>query len=91
MTLLDTAELDDRDTARGALGLPLDRRLALVALGAGNINDTSQRDRSRGGGIAAAGCRDLRDADARSLNRRSDSVQRACGPRIPALPPVPRV
>jgi Glycosyltransferase family 28 C-terminal domain len=42
VTLLDTGELDDRDTARGALGLPLDRRLALVALGAGNINDTSQ-------------------------------------------------
>jgi glycosyltransferase involved in cell wall biosynthesis len=41
VTLLDTAELDDRDTARRALGLPLDRRLALVALGAGNINDTS--------------------------------------------------
>jgi hypothetical protein len=41
VTLLDTAELDDRDAARWALGLPLDRRLALVALGAGNINDTS--------------------------------------------------
>ena len=41
VTLLDTDELDDRDTARRALGLPLDRRLALVALGAGNINDTS--------------------------------------------------
>jgi Glycosyltransferase family 28 C-terminal domain len=42
VTLLDADELDDRDTARRALGLPLDRRLALVALGAGNINDTSQ-------------------------------------------------
>jgi UDP:flavonoid glycosyltransferase YjiC (YdhE family) len=42
VTLLDTDELDDRDTARRALGLPLNRRLALVALGAGNINDTSQ-------------------------------------------------
>ena len=41
VTLLDTKELDDRDTARRALGLPLDRRLALVTLGAGNINDTS--------------------------------------------------
>lgn len=41
MTLLDTHELDDRETARQALGLPLDRPLALVALGAGNINDTS--------------------------------------------------
>ncbi|HEY6687592.1 MAG TPA: glycosyltransferase [Propionibacteriaceae bacterium] len=41
VTLLDTEELDDRDTARRALGLPADRRLALVTLGAGNINDTS--------------------------------------------------
>jgi glycosyltransferase involved in cell wall biosynthesis len=41
VTLLDTDELEERDTARRALGLPLDRRLALVALGAGNINDTS--------------------------------------------------
>jgi UDP:flavonoid glycosyltransferase YjiC (YdhE family) len=41
VTLLDTEELEDRDTARRALGLPLDRRLALVTLGAGNINDTS--------------------------------------------------
>jgi UDP:flavonoid glycosyltransferase YjiC (YdhE family)/glycosyltransferase involved in cell wall biosynthesis len=42
VTLLDADELDDRDAARRALGLPPDRRLALVALGAGNINDTSQ-------------------------------------------------
>lgn len=41
VTLLDTHELDDRETARRVLGLPLDRPLALVALGAGNINDTS--------------------------------------------------
>ena len=43
VTLVDEAELDDRETARRALGLPLDRRVALVALGAGNINDTSQQ------------------------------------------------
>jgi UDP:flavonoid glycosyltransferase YjiC (YdhE family)/glycosyltransferase involved in cell wall biosynthesis len=43
VTLLDIDELDDRDTARRALGLPLDRRVALVALGAGNINDTRQQ------------------------------------------------
>jgi UDP:flavonoid glycosyltransferase YjiC (YdhE family) len=43
VTLLDKEELDDRETARQALGLPLDRRVALVALGAGNINDTSQQ------------------------------------------------
>jgi hypothetical protein len=41
VTLLDTDELDERDIARKALGLPQDRRLALVALGAGNINDIS--------------------------------------------------
>ena len=43
VTLLDKEELDDRQTARQALGLPLDGRVALVALGAGNINDTSQQ------------------------------------------------
>jgi UDP:flavonoid glycosyltransferase YjiC (YdhE family) len=43
VTLLDADELDDRDIARRALGLPADRTLALVALGAGNINDTSQQ------------------------------------------------
>ena len=42
VTLLDVDELDDRETARRKLGLPRDRPLALVALGAGNINDTSQ-------------------------------------------------
>ena len=41
VTLLDTAELEDRDTARRVLGLPLDQRLALVTLGSGDINDTS--------------------------------------------------
>lgn len=41
VTLLDIAELDARETARRGLGLPLDRRVALVALGAGNINDTT--------------------------------------------------
>jgi UDP:flavonoid glycosyltransferase YjiC (YdhE family) len=50
VTLLDAEELDDRDAARQALGLPSDRRLALVALGAGNINDTSQET----GAIVAA-------------------------------------
>jgi UDP:flavonoid glycosyltransferase YjiC (YdhE family) len=50
VTLLDADELDDRDAARQALGLPPDRRLALVALGAGNINDTGQQ----AGAVAAA-------------------------------------
>ncbi len=50
VTLLDGDELEDRDTARRALGLPPDRPLALVALGAGNINDTSHET----GAIVAA-------------------------------------
>jgi UDP:flavonoid glycosyltransferase YjiC (YdhE family) len=41
VTLLDTEELEDRDAARRALGLPLDQRFALVSLGSGDINDTS--------------------------------------------------
>jgi Glycosyltransferase family 28 C-terminal domain len=42
VTLLDTEELEDRDTARRVLGLPLDKRLALVALASDDINYTSQ-------------------------------------------------
>jgi hypothetical protein len=42
VTLLDTEELEDRDTARRVLGLPLDQRLALVALASDDINYTSQ-------------------------------------------------
>jgi len=42
VTLLDEHELSDRDSARRALGLPQDGRLALLSLGAGNINDTSR-------------------------------------------------
>ncbi|NEE04100.1 UDP-N-acetylglucosamine--N-acetylmuramyl-(pentapeptide) pyrophosphoryl-undecaprenol N-acetylglucosamine transferase [Phytoactinopolyspora halotolerans] len=41
ITLLDTDELDVRDKARAALGVEPDAPLALVSLGAGNINDTS--------------------------------------------------
>ena len=41
VTLLDTEELEDRDTARRVLGLPLDQRLALVALASDDINYTS--------------------------------------------------
>ncbi|WP_289018674.1 glycosyltransferase [uncultured Ornithinimicrobium sp.] len=40
VTLVDRNDLSDRTTARSALGLPADGPLALVALGAGNINDT---------------------------------------------------
>src|SRR5215217_520290 len=42
VTLLDAEELEDRHTARRVLGLPLDQRLALVALGSGDISDTSR-------------------------------------------------
>lgn len=41
VTLLDSSELEDRATARAALGLDADAPLALVSLGAGTINDTS--------------------------------------------------
>ncbi|MDT0202925.1 glycosyltransferase [Nocardioides sp. AE5] len=41
VTLLDPADLDPRAEARSALGLPADGPLALLSLGAGNINDTS--------------------------------------------------
>jgi UDP:flavonoid glycosyltransferase YjiC (YdhE family) len=41
VTLLDTEELEDRDTARRVLGLPLDKRLALVALASDDSNYTS--------------------------------------------------
>ncbi|QBF47272.1 glycosyltransferase [Janibacter limosus] len=41
VTLVDTVDLQDRATARRALALPAEGPLALVSLGAGNINDTS--------------------------------------------------
>lgn len=41
VTLVDRAECSDRATARAALGLPAEGPLALVSLGAGNINDTT--------------------------------------------------
>lgn len=41
VTLVDQADLQPRDQARAALGLPVDGPLALVSLGAGNINDTT--------------------------------------------------
>lgn len=41
VTLIDTADLQERDVARRELGLPAQGPLALVSLGAGNINDTS--------------------------------------------------
>lgn len=41
VTLLDADDLQPRAAAREALGLPADGPLALVSLGAGNINDTT--------------------------------------------------
>ena len=41
VTLTDTGEAEDRATARRALGLDSDAIVALVSLGAGNINSTS--------------------------------------------------
>lgn len=41
VTLLDRDDLDTRDEAREALGLPAQGPLALISLGAGNINDTA--------------------------------------------------
>ncbi len=41
VTLLDREELSSRDEARHSLGLPAEGPLALISLGAGNINDTS--------------------------------------------------
>lgn len=41
VTLLDHDDLEPRESARAALGLPSDGPLALVSLGAGNINDTT--------------------------------------------------
>ncbi|OAB88404.1 UDP-N-acetylglucosamine--LPS N-acetylglucosamine transferase [Janibacter melonis] len=41
VTLVGAAELQPREQARRELGLPADGPLALVSLGAGNINDTS--------------------------------------------------
>ncbi|MCK0114295.1 hypothetical protein MWU75_19330 [Ornithinimicrobium sp. F0845] len=43
VTLLDAEDLEPREAARAALGLPADGPLALVSLGAGNINDTTSQ------------------------------------------------
>ncbi|MBM6402947.1 UDP-N-acetylglucosamine--LPS N-acetylglucosamine transferase [Phycicoccus sp. CSK15P-2] len=54
VTLLDPEECSDRAGARIALGLPPDGPLALVSLGAGNINDTSDEV---GAAVSALGAR----------------------------------
>ncbi|MFX0539026.1 glycosyltransferase [Ornithinimicrobium sp. Y1847] len=53
VTLVDRADLTSRAQARAALGLPAEGTLALVALGAGNINDTDDEV-----GAAAAALQD---------------------------------
>lgn len=55
VTLVDPAECSDRDTARRALGLPADGPLALVSLGAGNINDTADEVGAAVRALAARG------------------------------------
>jgi UDP:flavonoid glycosyltransferase YjiC (YdhE family) len=45
VTLLDRDEIVSRDEARSALGVDTDARTALVALGAGNINDATSATR----------------------------------------------
>lgn len=50
VTLLDREEAQSRADARSALGLPADGPLALISLGAGNINDTGD---DTGAAIAA--------------------------------------
>ncbi|MFW6028392.1 MAG: glycosyltransferase, partial [bacterium] len=52
ITLLDHDELLSRAEARLALGLPADSKVALVSLGAGNINDTSSVLRCVADGLA---------------------------------------
>lgn len=55
VTLLDVADLESREEARAALGLPQDGPLALVSLGAGNINDTSGDLGAAAAALAALG------------------------------------
>ena len=56
VTLVDRDELEERDAARTALGLPLDRPVGLISLGAGNINDTSS---DTGAAVAALRALDM--------------------------------
>ncbi len=55
VTLVDRAALSDRATARAALGLPAEGRLALVSLGAGNINDTDDEVGAAAAALQARG------------------------------------
>ncbi|WP_040657593.1 UDP-N-acetylglucosamine--LPS N-acetylglucosamine transferase [Ornithinimicrobium pekingense] len=55
VTLLDREELSGRAEARAALGLPADGPLALVSLGAGNINDTDDEVGAAAAALTANG------------------------------------
>lgn len=55
VTLVDREGLSDRATARAALGLPPEGPLALVALGAGNINDTDDEVGAAAAALRSAG------------------------------------
>ena len=55
VTLLDPQDLLPREEAREALGLPPDGPLALVSLGAGNINDTDDEVGAAAAALRARG------------------------------------
>lgn len=55
VTLVDRGDASGRDRARAALGLPQDGPLALVALGAGNINDTDDEVGAAAAALRAQG------------------------------------
>lgn len=55
VTLVDRDDLQDRSTARQALGLPDDGPLALVSLGAGNINSTDDEVGAAAGALRERG------------------------------------
>ena len=55
VTLVDTTGTTDRATARVVLGLPADGPLALVSLGAGNINDTTDEVGAAAAALTARG------------------------------------
>lgn len=55
VTLVDRDEASGRAQARAALGLPADATLALVSLGAGNINDTGDETAAAVAALRAEG------------------------------------
>ena len=55
VTLVDAGQAHDRAAARAALGLPAEGTLALVSLGAGNINDTDDEVGAAAAALTARG------------------------------------